>query len=72
MALGHDAGGARIKFSRKKIFSTTTAWPQCAQTKVGANAAESIASKLLGRWQWSCRVRQRARQRQVVPPVAVC
>ena len=34
MALGHNAGGARIELSRKKIFITTIAWPQCAHTNV--------------------------------------
>lgn len=46
--LGHDAGGARIELSRKKICSTTIAWPQCEHTKVGAGAAGASSADSSG------------------------
>ena len=48
MELGHDAGGARIELSRKKICSTTIAWPQFAHTKVGAGAVDASSAGAFG------------------------
>jgi hypothetical protein len=44
----HHAGGARIEQSREKICSTTMAWPQCVQTKVGVGAADSSSADSSG------------------------